>query len=135
MAQHVSNKTPEILFISSNKKKQLLSITGYIYYQNKSTVKVSYWSCEEKMCWAGVHLDSQNNFIKFTESSHTHLPVPERVEVRKLMANVKARVHTETTAIGQIYNEELAKANLSKSALAVASTAREASTYRRMFFE
>ncbi len=55
------------------------------------------------------------------------MPVPERVEIRKLMTNIKNRVHGEATAIGQIYNEELAKANLSKSALAVAATAREAS--------
>ena len=46
------------------------------------------------------------------------MPVPGRVEIRKLMMNVKSRVHDESTAIGQIYNEELAKANLSKPALA-----------------
>jgi hypothetical protein len=36
------------------------------------------------------------------------------------MVNVKKRVHDEATAIGQIYNEELEKVNLSKSALAIA---------------
>ncbi|CAF0869389.1 unnamed protein product [Rotaria sordida] len=44
------------------------------------------------------------------------------------MINVKARINNETTAIGQIYNEELVKANLSKSALAVAATARQANS-------
>ncbi|CAF1300176.1 unnamed protein product [Rotaria sp. Silwood1] len=77
------------------------------------------------MCWAGVHLDAHDQFIKFTKHDHNHMPVPERVEIRKLIMNVKTRVQDETTAIGQIYNEELGKANLSKSALAAAATAKE----------
>ena len=55
------------------------------------------------------------------------MPAPERVEIRKLMISVKARVIHESTAIGQIFQEELAKANLSRSAIAFASTARETS--------
>jgi hypothetical protein len=39
---------------------------------------------------AGVHLDPHDQFIKFTKSAHIHMPVPERVEIRKLMTNVKA---------------------------------------------
>jgi hypothetical protein len=127
MVQVDSNEIPEIEFILSNKNKRLLSINGYVYQQNKSTEKMSYWICEEKMCWAGVHLDAHDRFIKFTKHDHNHMPVPERVEIRKMMMNIKTRVHEETTAIGQIYNKELAKANLSKTALAAAATARDAS--------
>ncbi|CAF3228537.1 unnamed protein product [Rotaria sp. Silwood2] len=43
-----------------------------------------------------------------------------------MMTKVKTRVDRETTAIGQIYTEELVKANLSRTALAIAPTAREA---------
>jgi hypothetical protein len=129
MAESVENEIRVISFITSNKNKRLLTIDGYIYHQNKSTSKVSYWKCEEKMCWAGVHLDSSDQFIKFTTPDHTHMPVPERVEIRKLLTSVKARINDESTAIGQIYNEELVKANLSKSALAIAATARDASKY------
>jgi hypothetical protein len=43
------------------------------------------------------------------------------------MEDIKGRVKRETTAIGQIYNEQLAQANLSRAALAIASTARGAS--------
>ena len=120
-------EAPEIEFISSNKNKRLLLIDSHIYLQNKSTEKVSYWKCEKKMCWAGVHLDAHDKFIKFNKHDHNHMPAPERLQVRKLMTNVKKRVYDETTAIGQIYNEELAKANLSRLALVAAATAREAS--------
>ena len=127
MAHPDENETPELVFLASNKNKRVLSIDDYVYYQNKFTEKVSYWICQEKMCWAGVHLDANDRFIKFTKHEHNHMPMPEQVEVRKLISNVKNRVHDETMAIGQIYNEELAKANLSKSALVIAGTARGAS--------
>ena len=120
MAQLDQNKTPEIVFSSSNKNQQLPSINHYsVYYRNKSTEKVSCWVCQEKVCQAGIHLDANNQFIKFAK--------PERVKIRKLMLNVKNRLHDETVAIGQIYNEELAEANLSKSALVITATARETS--------
>jgi hypothetical protein len=121
-----SNETPTISFLISNKKKRLLVIDGYIYQQNKFTAKVSYWICEVKWCTAGVHLNSKDQFLKYTETTHTHLPVPERLEIRQMLTSVKTRVDRETVAIGQIYNDELAKANLSRAALAIAPTAREA---------
>jgi hypothetical protein len=71
------NQTPEIVFISSNKDKRLISINDYVYQHNKSTPKVSYWTCEEKTCRAGIHLDSNDRFIKFTKFDHTHMPVPD----------------------------------------------------------
>jgi len=74
-----------------------------------------------------VHLSPADVFLKYAGGAHTHIAVPERIEVRKLMTNVKKRVTKETMAIGQIYNEELANTNLSKAALAIAPTAKEAS--------
>jgi hypothetical protein len=122
-----SDEKPVISFLISNKKKRLLAIDGYIYQQNKSTAKVSYSICEEKFCKAGVHLGSNDLFLKYTENTHTHMPIPERLEIRKMMANVKTRVDRETATIGQIYHEELVKSNLSRAALAIAPTAKEAS--------
>jgi hypothetical protein len=124
-----STKTPKVSFLTSNKNKRLLVIGGYIYQQNKSTTKVNYWVCEEKTCWAGIHLTPNDVFLKYTETTHNHMPLPERLEIREMMLKVKTRVNKETTAIGQIYNEELAKANLSRTALAIIPTAREASEY------
>ncbi|CAM4834901.1 unnamed protein product [Rotaria magnacalcarata] len=121
-----ADQTPTISFLISNKKKRLLVIDGYIYQQNKSTAKVIYWLCEIKLCNAGVHLNSDDQFLKYTENPHSHMPVPERLEIRKMLTNIKSRVDREATAIGQIYHEELVKANLSRAALAIAPTAREA---------
>jgi hypothetical protein len=130
MSSSDSNERPTITFVTSNKNKRLLVIDGFIYQQNKSTEKVSYWVCEEKMCGMGVHLSSNDSFIKYTKTTHSHMPKPERLEIRKMLLNVKTRVNLETTAIGQIYTEEIARANLSTTALAIANTAKEASTYK-----
>ncbi|CAF1588256.1 unnamed protein product [Rotaria magnacalcarata] len=112
MSSSDTDETPTISFLISNKKKRLLVIDGYIYQQNKSTAKVSYWLCEIKLCNAGVHLNSDDQFRKYTENPHTHMPVPERLEIRKMLTNIKSRVDREAKAIGQIYHEELLKANL-----------------------
>ena len=55
------------------------------------------------------------------------MPTPERQEIRKLLEEVNNLVNSDRTAIDQIYSEELVRANLSKVALAIASTARDAS--------
>ena len=129
MGRSLVDQTPKISFIHSNKGKRLLVVNDHVFYQNKSTSKVTYWKCEQRMCSAGVHLDINDRFMKFSTSDHTHMPTPERVEIRKLMEKVKVRVCDESTAIGQIYHEELVKAKLSRSALAIAATSREASRY------
>lgn len=116
--------SPRISFITSNKNKRLLAMNGYIYHLNKSTAKVTYWICEEKMCWASVHLDVNDQFLKYAASSYTHLPTPERQEVRLMISKVKERVTNETTSIGQIYNEEMARTSVSRSTLANAPSAR-----------
>ena len=84
-----SSDAPTITFLTSNKKKRLLTIGGYTYQQNKTAEKVAYWIYEEKDCWAGVHLDANDQFIKYKKVTHTHLPMPERVEIRKMITVVK----------------------------------------------
>ena len=54
----------------------------------------------------GVHLTNNDSFIKFTKSVHTHMPVPEKLEIRKMLLDVKNRINRETTAVGKIYTEE-----------------------------
>jgi len=127
MSSSDSNKPPTITFITSNKKKRLLVIDGYVFQQNKSTKKVTYWICQEKLPGMSVHLTNNDSFIKFTKSVHTHMPVPEKLEIRKMLLDVKSRVNRETTAVGKIYTEEISRANLSTTALAMANTAKEAS--------
>ncbi|CAF4192544.1 unnamed protein product [Rotaria magnacalcarata] len=95
MSSSDTDETPTISFLISNKKKRLLVIDGYIYQQNKSTAKVSYWLCEIKLCNAGVHLNSDDQFRKYTENPRAHMPVPERLEIRKMLTNIKSRVDRE----------------------------------------
>jgi hypothetical protein len=116
-----------IEFITSNKGKPLLVLDSYVYQLNKSTAKVKYWSCEVKGCFAAVHTDSNNQFLKKRGEHEAHLPSPESIEVRKLKKLVKDRVTQETTPIGQIFEDELVKSQLSQTALVVAPTAEEAS--------
>ncbi|CAF1181500.1 unnamed protein product [Rotaria magnacalcarata] len=82
------------------RKKRLLVIDGYIHQQNKSTAKVSYWLCEIKLYSAGIQLNSDDQFLKYTENPHTHMPVPERLKIREMLTNIKSRVDREATAIG-----------------------------------
>ncbi|CAF3523756.1 unnamed protein product [Rotaria socialis] len=69
-----ADQTSTISFLISNKKTRLLVIDGYIYQQNKSTAKVSYWLCEIELCNAGVYLNSDDQFLKYAENPHTHIP-------------------------------------------------------------
>lgn len=122
-----SDTHSSISFVTSNKNKRLLVIDGYVYRQNKVTSKVVYWICEQKGCRAGVHLSLKDIFIKYANDDHSHMPVSERLEIRRMMTTIKHRVNSETSAIGQIYTQEMARANLSPSALAFALTAKQAS--------
>ncbi|CAF1530543.1 unnamed protein product [Rotaria sordida] len=113
-----------ISFTTSNRGKPLLIYSGYIFRLKKSTVKVKYWTCHSDGCVANVHTDKNDHFIK-SNGQHHHIPEPEQIELRNLKRKVKERVKTETSSISKIYEEELARSNLSSTALTLASTAAE----------
>ncbi|CAF1465953.1 unnamed protein product [Rotaria sordida] len=54
------------------------------------------------------------------------MPSPEEIELRNLKQKVKDRVQVETNSIPKIYEEELARSNLSPTALILAPVATEA---------
>ena len=127
MQRRRSSKKPSHTFITSNKGKNLLVIDDYIYHYTKITSTVTYWICQIKDCGARAHTKTgANQLIKQTGAVHCHLPSPEEVEIRSFKNVVKARVKEETIPIGQIYEEELARAKLSTTALAQVSTANQA---------
>ncbi|CAF1349619.1 unnamed protein product [Rotaria sordida] len=111
-----------ISFTTSNRGKPLLIYSGYIFRLKKSTVKVKYWTCHSDGCVANVHTDKNDRFIK-SNGQHHHIPEPEQIELRNLKRKAKERVKTETSSISKIYEEELARSNLSSTALTLASTA------------
>ncbi len=55
---------------------------------------------------------------------------PERLKIRKMMANFRTRVKREMTAVGQFYTEQLARANLSIAGITLAPTAKEATKWK-----
>ncbi len=106
----------------------MLVYSGYIYRLKKWTEKVKYWSCKSNGCTANIHTNAQDHFIK-AGGDHQHLPSPEQIELRNLKKKVKDRVQVETTSIPKIYEEELARSNLSSVALTLAPVLGEASTF------
>ncbi|CAF3033977.1 unnamed protein product [Rotaria sp. Silwood2] len=78
-----------------------------------------------------VHTDANDQFLKISGQQHTHLSSPEHVQVRKLRKRMKDRVTQENIAIGKIYDDELARLQLSQTALVVAPTAEEANKFTK----
>jgi hypothetical protein len=115
-----------VSFTTSNRGKRLLIYSGYVYRLKKSTMKVKYSVCQSTGCAANVHTNASDHFIK-ANGNHGHLPAPERIEHRELKNKVKERVQTETASIPIIYEEELARSNLSSVALTLAPVTVEAS--------
>ncbi|UJR19377.1 hypothetical protein I4U23_022506 [Adineta vaga] len=123
----MATTNPPYSYINSNKGKSLLVIDDYLYQQSgKPTVKTTYWACQFKHCPAVAHTNTNTGVATKQKNDHCHPPIPEQIEVRQLMNTVKIRVTGETTSIGQIYDQEMAKASLWKVALVTAPTANEA---------
>ncbi|CAF3435635.1 unnamed protein product [Rotaria socialis] len=78
------------------------------------------------MCSASVHTDSNNQFIKNRGNHNSHLPSPEKIELRRFKNVVKTRVVHESTPIGVRYDQELARANFSQCGLATCLSSQEA---------
>ncbi|CAM4798491.1 unnamed protein product [Rotaria magnacalcarata] len=94
------SNTPTITFSQNNKGKRVFVCDGYVYHLSKSYSKFKYWPCENRLCAAVIHTDINDQF-----------------KVRKV---------TEATPIGRIYDEELAKAQLSQTALSIVASAKDA---------
>ncbi|CAF4818552.1 unnamed protein product, partial [Rotaria magnacalcarata] len=92
---------------------------GYVYRLKKSTKNVKYWVCQSNSCAANVHTNASDQFVK-ANGQHQHLPAPERIELRDLKNKAKERVRTEATSVPKIYEEELARSNISSAALILA---------------
>ncbi|CAF4431310.1 unnamed protein product [Rotaria sp. Silwood2] len=97
----------------------MLIYSGYVYRLKKSTKNVKYWVCQSNSCAANVHTNASDQFVK-ANGQHQHLPAPEHIELRDLKNKVKERVRTEATSVPKIYEEELARSNISSAALILA---------------
>ncbi|CAF3605993.1 unnamed protein product [Rotaria sp. Silwood1] len=121
------SNTPIITFSQSNKGKRVIICDGFVYQLNKSCPEVKYWRCENRLCSAVLHTDANDQFKARKGDHSSHLPSPEHIEILNFNANVKERVTTEAIPIARIYDEELAKAQLSQTALCIVPLAQDAS--------
>jgi hypothetical protein len=119
--------TPPVLeFSVSSRGKPVLLCNGFIFNLNKKHQHVKYWRCEVRSCAVSIQTDD-NDVYKAMKGQHDiHLPAPERIELLGFKQKVKDRVMKETTPITRIYDQELAAANLSSVALALAPLAKDA---------
>jgi hypothetical protein len=120
--------TSGLKFSTTTKGKPLLIYDGYMYTLNRERTNVKYWRCQERTCSATIHTDKNDN-IKSCNDNHNHLPIPESIELVELKHNIKCRVLKESTAIANIYDQKLAAANLTVTALSIAPTSTEVRMY------
>ena len=118
---------PSLSFSTSNKRKPILICDGFIFQLNRTRPKLKYWRCKDRNCSAYIHTNHNNQYVGKSGDHNFHLPVPEQVEVATFKEKVKERVVKETTAIGKIYDKEMASLNLSDGALSLIPLAGEAS--------
>ena len=120
--------TSDLKFSTTTKGKPLLIYDGYMYTLNRDRTNVKCWRCQERTCSAKIHTDKNDN-LNFCSDNYNHLSTPESIELAELKHNIKCRVLKESTAIANIYDQELAAANLTVTALSIALSSNEARTY------
>ncbi|CAF4091569.1 unnamed protein product, partial [Rotaria sordida] len=74
--------------------------------------------CSERGCGVYIHTSVTDELLSIS-GDHNHSANPDQIEVKLLRDKMKERILAETTSITKIYDEEIAKANLSKSATAI----------------
>lgn len=111
----------KLLFGTSNKGKTVLIYYNYFFNHNKSTASKKYWICNTKTCGVYIHTNINDEFLCI-KGDHNHNSNPDEVAVKLLRDKMKERILAETTSITKIYDEEIAKANISRGAAALIPT-------------
>jgi hypothetical protein len=109
----------KLSFIKSNKDQPLLVMNNYVYKCNKTTAKTKYWVCVVKGCRVYVHTSLNDEYSGGGKDAHSHAPNPELIQVKNVRQKMKERALNEVTSVGMIYDEEIAKATMTRSALAI----------------
>ncbi|CAF4413605.1 unnamed protein product, partial [Rotaria magnacalcarata] len=74
--------------------------------------------CSESECGVYIHTNTTNELICIN-GNHNYSADPDQLETKLLRDKMKERILSETASITKIYDEEIAKANLSKGAAAI----------------
>ncbi|CAF5220154.1 unnamed protein product [Rotaria magnacalcarata] len=77
--------------------------------------------CSESECGVYIHTNTTDELICIN-GNHNHSANPDQLETKLLRDKMKERILSETTSITKIYDEEIAKANLSKGVAAILPT-------------
>ncbi|CAF5080253.1 unnamed protein product, partial [Rotaria magnacalcarata] len=77
--------------------------------------------CSESECGVYIHTNTTDEFICIN-GNHNHSVNHDQLETKLLRDKMKERILSETTPITKIYDEEIAKVNLSKGAAAILPT-------------
>ena len=110
----VSNTTAANLsFIKSNKGQPLLVMNDYVYKCNKKSAKRKYWVCIVSGCLMYVHTTLDDVHIDSGQEQHDHSQNSELIEVKRVRQQIKERALTELIPVGMIYDEQMAKVNMS----------------------
>ncbi|CAF3653882.1 unnamed protein product [Rotaria socialis] len=118
------NPRVEISFAVSNKGNPLIICDNYQFRCNKTTFSKKYWKCIERSCGTYIHTTLTNELLCMN-GIHNHSSDPDQIEAKVLRDKMKERILSETTPITRIYDEEIAKAKLTKGAVAILPTITE----------
>ena len=97
--------------------------------RNKKSAKRKYWVCVVSGCSRYVHTSLDDVYIDGGRDDHDHSPNPELIEFKRVRQQIKERALNEVIPVGMIYDEEMAKVNMSVSALAIFPTNNEMCRY------
>jgi hypothetical protein len=124
-ADSSSSTDINISFILSNKGQRMLVMNNHIFRYNKKTTKKKYWMCAVSGCEVRIQTDENDVYLCGGKDTHNHAANSDLIEQTRLRQKIKQRVADELTPINMIYEQEIAKASLSFSALATFPTSHE----------
>ena len=135
MSHSTSLMNSEIKFTLSTKGKKILLYDGYRYVLNQKKHDKKYWRCEDGHgCRAYVHTTSDDIYIKHNNVQHSHFPDPDEIIINQLIAKIRHRTMNEHLSVGLIYENEVVRAKLTRSQLAMMPSFKSISNgYIRLF--
>ncbi len=101
---------------------------NYLFKLNRETESKKYWLCNKRGCGIHLHTSLNNEMICIT-GKHKYDANPDQITTKLLRDKMKERILDETTSITKIYDEEIARANLSKAAASIMPTILQYRTY------
>jgi len=94
-------------FVISEKGKQKLALSGFIYVRDKAQNGVTYWRCEDYLKCKSRVSTAENDSIVRAPTEHSHPPNPARIAVAKSDARMRDRAGSSSEYISNIIQSEI----------------------------